>query len=87
MATDDESLSSSSSISDVGLPDEYYEEVDQKTLGIQKRKAAVRSPSPVSIESVRSPTPVDPVEKLNKELNRKFRPDLVRMLEKLIYFC
>ena len=77
MATDDESVASTSSSAAIGRPDEYYEELDGQTLNLQRRKAP---PTPVPTTSfVREPTPVvDPVQQLNKNLNRQYRPDLVR---------
>lgn len=79
MDTQDESVSSTSAPSSAGLgrPDEYYEELDEGTLNLQRRKVP---PTPVPIANIaREPTVIiDPVQRLNAELNRKFRPDLVR---------
>jgi hypothetical protein len=71
MATDVDSSSFVASESDVDPPQEYYEEVDNQRLDFRKRK--VPTPKPV----VKKPPVVDPIQKLNEQLNRQFRPDLV----------
>ena len=78
MATSDDSLNSASlSVTNVNQAHEYYEELDDRTLDIRKRKA----PKPIPIKSVvKEPPPpvvVDPIKELNEQLNRQFRPDLV----------
>lgn len=77
--------SSSSSETDVDQAHEYYEEVDNHTLNFQKRKVPASKPTPIPTKSFvkerapASPPPpvIDPIQKLNEQLNRKFRPDLV----------
>ncbi len=80
--TSDDSSDSSSSVTDVDQTHEYYEELDNRTLDFRKRKAPVPTPTPIPTQSfVKEPPPpppvVDPIQKLNEQLNRQFRPDLV----------
>ena len=79
MDTQDESVSSTSTPSSAGLgrPDEYYEELDGGTLNLQRRKAPP-TPIPTTIVAREPTVIIDPVQRLNEQLNRKFRPDLVR---------
>lgn len=76
MSARDDSSSSRSSETNVNQANEYYEELDNQTLDFRKRKAP--TPLPVIKPVVREPPPVvDPIQKLNAQLNRQFRPDLV----------
>ena len=68
MADSDDSSSSVSSQTDPNQAHEYYEEVDNQTLDLQKRKVPA---------AAKAPPVVDPIKKLNEQLNRQFRPDLV----------
>jgi hypothetical protein len=78
-----DSSDSSSSITDAGQTYEYYEELDNRALDFRKRKAPkptrTKTSTPIPTQSfVKEPPPVvDPIQKLNEQLNRQFRPDLV----------
>ncbi len=72
MTESNDSSSSVSSETNANQADEYYEEADHQTLDLRKRKV------PPSTSFVKAPpVVVDPVKKLNEQLNRQFRPDLV----------
>jgi hypothetical protein len=75
MAASDDSSNSSSYVTDSDQNHEYYEELDTHTLDFRKRKA----PTPIPVKSFVKETPpvIDPIQKLNEQLNRQFRPDLV----------
>lgn len=54
---------------------EYYEEIDHYTLDFLNRQGR---PSKAPPQLAREPTPaIDPVQQLNEQLNRQYRPDLV----------
>ena len=54
---------------------EYYEEVDHSTLDFLNRNQRSRK---APVKSIREATQiVDPIQELNKQLNRQYRPDLV----------
>lgn len=76
MSTSSDSSSSASSETNANQVHEYYEEVDYQTLDLRKRKVAA-SVSAISFVKEAPPPVVDPVKKLNEQLNRQFRPDLV----------
>jgi hypothetical protein len=75
MSSSEDSSSSLSPETNVNRAQEYYEEVDYQTLDFRKRKI----PTSISAISFAKEVPpvVDPVKKLNEQLNRQFRPDLV----------
>jgi hypothetical protein len=78
MATsDDSSNSASSSVTNVNQAHEYYEELDDHTLDIRKRKAPKPIPTKSVVKELPPPPVVDRIKELNEQLNRQFRPDLV----------
>jgi len=75
--TSNDSSDSSSSVTDVDETHEYYEELDNRTLDFRKRKAPTPIPTQSFVKEPPPPSVVDPIQKLNEQLNRQFRPDLV----------
>ena len=78
MANENDDVENYSIVDDEsGLPDEYYEEADLKTLQFNRQTKPKPKQNKVKPIVSEPPVPVDPVKKLNDDLNRKFRPDLV----------
>ena len=77
MPIDSDSRTDSSCITDVDQPHEYYEELDNKTIGFQNPKASSKSLPKKQSTQPPPPRPIDPIQQLNEQLNRQFRPDLV----------
>ena len=75
MTDSDDTSSSVSSVANVNQAHEYYEESGHQILDLRKQK----NPTPISSISFVNETSraIDPVKKLNDDLNRQFRPDLV----------
>lgn len=78
MSTSYNSSDSSSSERNTNPSHEYYEELDNQTLNLHKRKL----PKPIQSKAVVKEVshPIDPIQQLNAKLNRQFRPDLVRSI-------
>lgn len=76
MSTSNDSSDSLSSERNSNPTHEYYEEVDHQTLDLHKR--IIPKPVPSKSVSKELPHPINPIQQLNEQLNRQFRPDLVR---------
>lgn len=77
MPINNDSISYSSAVTDIDQPDEYYEELAHRTLDLRKRKAPTPVPTKSFVREQPPPSIIDPAQKLNEQLNRQFRPDLV----------
>ena len=78
MSTSNDSSSSLSSERNSNPTHEYFEELDHQTLDLHKRNVPKPVPSKPVIKEL--PPPIDPIQQLNAQLNRQFRPDLVRLM-------
>jgi len=68
MGTSDDSLSSLTFETDVDQAPEYYEELDNHRLDFRKRKSATPIPTKLFVKEL--PPVVDPIQKLDEQLNR-----------------